>query len=89
MMVPRRAEFLHNERPTFIRKDPPERTALRRTLKRYFSVKLIAVTRDGVHAKIERLLDELKAGCPFADLVTALALPLPKMVIIENLGIPY
>ncbi|MFW6076644.1 MAG: cytochrome P450 [Hyphomicrobiales bacterium] len=89
MMAPGRAEVLLNERPTFNRLDPPEHTPLRRMLTREFSVKRIQEMRPFLEDTVDRLLEAMERAGPPADLVTALALPLPTMVISHMLGIPY
>lgn len=89
MMAAGRAEFLLNERPTFIRMDPPEHTSLRRMLTREFSVSKIEAMRGDLLKMVDDLLDAMQHSGPPADLVTALALPLPTMVISRLLGIPY
>lgn len=89
MMAPGRAEVLLNERPTFNRLDPPQHTDLRRMLTREFTVKRIQQMRPWLEEIVEDLLDRMQNAGPPADLVTALALPLPTMVISRLLGIPY
>ncbi|MFI1203925.1 cytochrome P450 (plasmid) [Streptomyces sp. BHT-5-2] len=74
----------------FIRMDPPEHTRLRRMVTREFMVKRVEALRP----EIQRLTDELcdamerRAGEP-VDLVEALALPVPSLVISLLLGVPY
>ncbi|MFF2806113.1 cytochrome P450 [Streptomyces sp. NPDC058000] len=74
----------------FIRMDPPEHTRLRRMVTREFMVKRVEALRP----EIQRLTDELcdamerRAGEP-VDLIEALALPVPSLVISLLLGVPY
>ncbi|UQA91721.1 cytochrome P450 [Streptomyces halobius] len=77
----------------FIRRDPPEHTRLRRMVTREFMVKRVEALRPG----IQRLTDELCDAMERAegheqggvDLVEALALPVPSLVISLLLGVPY
>jgi cytochrome P450 len=73
---------------TFVNMDDPEHAAQRRLLTAEFSVRRI----EGLRGRIQRLVDELIDGLlerprP-ADLVTALALPVPSTMIGEMLGVP-
>ena len=62
---------------------------MRALLQPHFTPKLMRELRPRVDALTVRLLDELaEKGSP-ADLVAALALPLPILVICELLGVPY
>ncbi|TJZ57025.1 cytochrome P450 [Streptomyces piniterrae] len=77
----------------FIRRDPPEHTRLRRMVTREFMVKRVEALRP----EIQRLTDELCDAMEQAhgredgaiDLVEALALPVPSLVISLLLGVPY
>ncbi|MEF3114835.1 cytochrome P450 [Streptomyces chrestomyceticus] len=74
----------------FIRMDPPEHTRLRRMVTREFMVKRVEAMRP----EIQRLTDELcdameKRAGQDVDLVEALALPVPSLVISLLLGVPY
>ncbi|MEU9499647.1 cytochrome P450 [Streptomyces sp. NPDC048196] len=77
----------------FIRRDPPEHTRLRRMVTREFMVKRVEALRP----EIQRLTDELCDAMERAegreeggvDLVEALALPVPSLVISLLLGVPY
>ncbi|WP_240150644.1 MULTISPECIES: cytochrome P450 [Streptomyces] len=77
----------------FIRRDPPEHTRLRRMVTREFMVKRVEALRP----RIQRLTDDLcdamertreRTDGP-VDLVEALALPVPSLVISLLLGVPY
>lgn len=62
---------------------------MRALLQPHFSPKRMRALRPWVETMTTRLLDELaERGSP-ADLHTALALPLPILVICELLGVPY
>ncbi len=69
--------------------DDPEHTRRRRMLTRDFTVKRAAARRPQIQRLTDDLLDAMIAGPKPADLVEALALPLPSMVICELLGVPY
>ncbi|HEY4023765.1 MAG TPA: cytochrome P450 [Pseudonocardiaceae bacterium] len=69
--------------------DGAEHTRLRRKLIGEFTVRRIEALRPRVEQAVHDLLDALAAGPKPADLVSALALPLPSLVISELLGVPY
>lgn len=62
---------------------------MRSLLQPHFSPKRLRALRSRVAALTVRLLDELAAQGPPADLHAALAEPLPILVICELLGVPY
>ncbi|MEV6394369.1 cytochrome P450 [Streptomyces sp. NPDC051907] len=67
--------------------DPPDHTRLRRLVAREFTARRV----EGLRPRIQRIADELlDAMVPAgrADLVDALAFPLPIIVICELLGVP-
>lgn len=74
---------------TFMSMDDPEHARYRRMLTSYFSVRRLATLRPRIRAMAEGLIETMTAGGDRADLVAALALPLPSMVICELLGVPY
>jgi P450-derived glycosyltransferase activator len=70
---------------SFLDKDPPDHTRLRRLAQPAFSPKAMA----GYRPRIERTVDELlDAAAPGFDLVSAFAAPLPIAVITDLLGVP-
>jgi len=69
--------------------DPPEHTRLRRTVNAPFMVKRVEALRPRIQRVLDRLIDDLLAGPRPADLVRAIGLPVPTMVITEILGAPY
>ncbi|MET7487008.1 cytochrome P450 [Streptomyces sp. NPDC005538] len=69
--------------------DAPEHTRLRRTVNAPFLVKRIETMRAPVQKIVDELIDDMLAGPNPADLLTALALPVPSLVIAELLGVPY
>ncbi|WP_281291822.1 cytochrome P450 [Streptomyces tailanensis] len=62
---------------------------MRSLLQPYFAPGRMRALRGRVEALTAGLLDELEEHDPPADLNTALALPLPILVICELLGVPY
>ena len=70
--------------------DPPDHTRLRRLVSAAFSPRTVEALRPRVQTIVDDLLDNLAAREPHsrADLVTALAVPLPFTVICELLGVP-
>ncbi|MFJ9848353.1 cytochrome P450 [Streptomyces sp. NPDC101150] len=74
----------------FIRMDPPEHTRLRRMVTREFMVKRVEALRPEIQRITDELCDamERRAGQD-VDLIEALALPAPSLVISLLLGVPY
>ncbi|MEU8471256.1 cytochrome P450 [Streptomyces sp. NPDC029006] len=68
--------------------DPPEHTRLRRIAMRAFTTRRVDLLRPGIRRTVGRLLDAMAAAGPGADLVAAVARPLPVTVICELLGVP-
>ncbi|MFD3550166.1 cytochrome P450 [Streptomyces sp. NPDC058655] len=69
--------------------DDPEHNTQRRMLIPGFTLKRTAALRPRIRATVDRLLDEMVAAGPRAELVGAFALPVPSMVICALLGVPY
>jgi cytochrome P450 len=74
---------------TFIRMDAPDHSRLRRALVGEFKANRVAALHDRVQDFADRLIDDMLGGPAVADLVQAIALPLPILVICELLGVPY
>ncbi|GGT22891.1 cytochrome P450 [Nonomuraea spiralis] len=74
---------------TLMQMDAPEHTAHRRLLTADFMVKKMEALRPRIQRVVDDLIDDLLAGPNPADLVEALALPVPSLVICELLGVPY
>lgn len=72
---------------SFLERDPPDHTRLRRLAAPAFTPRRLAGYRSRIEAVTGRLLDEAAAHGSF-DLVTTLAAPLPIAVITDLLGIP-
>lgn len=66
--------------------DPPVHTRQRNIVNRGFTPRRMAMLEDRIRGRVEVLLDGLAGGREF-DLVSALAAPLPVMVIAELLGL--
>jgi cytochrome P450 len=69
--------------------DNPEHDRQKRMMIRDFTVKRVEQIRPYIVTLVERALDEIVAAGPVADLIDALAVPIPTMVICELLGVPY
>src|SRR5258708_17695365 len=69
--------------------DPPEHTRLRRMLTPAFTTKRVEALVPKIQAFTDELIAAMLAGPKPADLVTALALPVPSLMICGLLGVPY
>ncbi|MGR6917525.1 cytochrome P450 [[Actinomadura] parvosata] len=69
--------------------DPPEHTQARRQVIGEFTVRRMAALRPRIQQIVDEHLDAMLDGPRPADLVKALALPVPSLVICELLGVPY
>ena len=67
--------------------DPPDHTRLRRIVNKAFTARAVEEMRPRIAAIVDRMLDGVAADGG-ADLVEALAFPLPVTVISEMLGVP-
>jgi cytochrome P450 len=72
---------------SFLDRNPPDHTRLRRLVAPAFSPRRISELRAGVEKTVDRLLDDAEAAGDF-DLVSGLASPLPIAVISDLLGVP-
>ncbi|GAA2520671.1 cytochrome P450 family protein [Winogradskya humida] len=68
--------------------DPPEHTRLRKLVSRAFLPRRLEQLRPRVQQFTDELVDALPESGE-VDLIAALALPLPLMVICDFLGVPY
>ncbi|WAL64997.1 cytochrome P450 [Amycolatopsis cynarae] len=78
-----------NFRPSLIAMDPPEHGPARRAVVGEFTVKRMAALRPRIQQIVDEHIDAMLAGPRPADLVQALSLPVPSLVICELLGVPY
>ena len=74
---------------SFIGMDDPEHARLRRMVSAAFSVKRVAAMRPAVQKIVDEAIDTMLAGPTPVDLVEALALPVPSLVICNLLDVPY
>ena len=68
--------------------DGPAHLALRRLAGQAFTVRRVDALRPRIRALTEGLIDAMAAAGPPADLMTAVAFPLPMLMICELLGLP-
>ncbi|RZT85837.1 cytochrome P450 [Pseudonocardia sediminis] len=80
------------ERPaqpdSIINIDPPEHGRLRRLVASAFTARRVEKLRPHVEEIARKLIDDLVANGEPADLVSAVSMPLPVVVICEMLGVP-
>ncbi len=69
--------------------DPPEHGPARRAVVGEFTVKRMRALRPRIQQIVDEHIDMMLAGPRPVDLVHALALPVPSLVICELLGVPY
>ncbi|MFC6085099.1 cytochrome P450 [Sphaerisporangium aureirubrum] len=74
------------DRP-FIWMDPPEHAVFRRLLVKNFLARRVEAYRDRLQALVDGAIDRMTAGERPADLVRALALPVPSTVLAWVLGV--
>jgi cytochrome P450 len=72
---------------SFLDRNPPDHTRLRRLVAPAFGPRRIAGLRSGVEKTVDALLDDVESADRL-DLVAALAAPLPIAVISDLLGVP-
>ncbi|KOX11882.1 cytochrome P450 [Nocardiopsis sp. NRRL B-16309] len=69
--------------------DPPEHGPARRAVLGEFTVKRMNQLRPRIQEIVDERIDAMLAGPRPVDLVQALSLPVPSLVICEMLGVPY
>lgn len=69
--------------------DGAEHAAARRLVRGEFTVRRAEALRPRIQQLVDEVLDAMLAAGPPADLVGALALPVPSLVVCELLGVPY
>ncbi|EGX59762.1 cytochrome P450 [Streptomyces zinciresistens K42] len=74
---------------SFVGMDDPEHTRLRRMVSGAFTIKRVEAMRASIQRMTDAFIDDILAGPKPVDLVQALALPLPSLVISDLLGVPY
>ncbi|GAA1306215.1 cytochrome P450 [Saccharothrix xinjiangensis] len=75
--------------PSLIGMDPPEHGPARRAVVGEFTVRRMAALRPRVQQVVDEHVDAMLAGPRPVDLVKALSLPVPSLVVCELLGVPY
>lgn len=88
-MTPSIAETIHERPKTLFDTDGPEHARLRRMLTNSFTRGRMEKVRPAIQQVTDELIDKMLAGPNPADLVEALSLPLPSLMICELLGVPY
>ncbi|WP_329281669.1 cytochrome P450 [Streptomyces sp. NBC_01451] len=78
-----------NVKTSILSLDPPEHGPARRAVVGEFTVKRMNALRPRVQQIVDEHIDAMLAGPRPADLVQALSLPVPSLVICELLGVPY
>jgi len=76
-------------KPTLVELDPPEHGPVRRAVLGEFTVKRMAALAPRIQQIVDEHIDAMLAGPRPVDLVQALSLPVPSLVICELLGVPY
>ncbi|MFD0386088.1 cytochrome P450 [Streptomyces stramineus] len=69
--------------------DDPLHARQRRMLIPRFGLKRVAAMRPLIQRVVDRLIDDMLADGPGAELVSAYAMPVPSTVICSLLGVPY
>jgi cytochrome P450 len=81
---------LRSQPPSMIGMDGAEHAAVRRAVIGEFTVKRLAALRPRIQQIVDQFIDEMLASDQHpVDLVRALSLPVPSLVICELLGVPY
>lgn len=80
---------VHKRPRSVFTSDAEEHTRFRRMLSKPFTFKRVEGLRPVIQQITDEHIDAMLAGPQPADIVTALALPLPSLVISQLLGVPY
>ncbi|MEV7038423.1 cytochrome P450 [Amycolatopsis sp. NPDC051061] len=83
------AENVRHHPQTIFNTDAPEHTRFRRLMTFPFTAKRVEALRPAIQQITDDLIDKMLAGPKPVDLVQAVALPLPTLMICELLGVPY
>ena len=76
-------------RKMLIQLDPPEHGPARRAVISEFTIRRAAALKPRIQQIVDERIDAMLAGPRPADLVPALSLAVPSLVICELLGVPY
>ncbi|GAA4545579.1 cytochrome P450 [Amycolatopsis samaneae] len=82
-------EQLAKLRPVLVSLDPPAHAAQRRLVVPEFTLRRMRALRPRIQEIVDEHVDAILAGDRPADLVGALAVKVPALVICELLGVPY
>ena len=80
---------VHKRPRSVFTSDGEEHTRFRRMLSKPFTFKRVDALRPTIQQITDDHIDSMLAGPQPADLVTAVALPVPSLVISQLLGVPY
>ena len=80
---------VHKRPRSVFTSDAEEHTRFRRMLSKPFTFKRVEGLRPVIQQITDEHIDAMLAGPQPADIVTALALPVPSLVISQLLGVPY
>ena len=80
---------VHQRPRSVFTSDAEEHTRFRRMLSKPFTFKRVEGLRPVIQQITDEHIDAMLAGPRPADIVTALALPVPSLVISQLLGVPY
>ncbi|MER5185255.1 cytochrome P450 [Streptomyces sp. NPDC002896] len=83
------AENAHHHPLTIFNADGADHTRIRRMMTRPFTRPRMEALRPEIQKFTDDLIDKMLAGPKPVDLVTALSLPLPSLMICALLGVPY
>ncbi|WP_280435439.1 cytochrome P450 [Nocardia carnea] len=82
-------ELVNHRARSVFNTDGEEHSRFRRMMTKPFTVKRVDALRPAIQEITDDHIDAILAGPQPADLVEALALPVPSLVISEMLGVPY
>ncbi|MEV5411109.1 cytochrome P450 [Thermopolyspora sp. NPDC052614] len=88
-LVERAPQGNHPLRLSLISMDPPEHGPARRAVVGEFTIRRLTALRPRIQQVVDEHIDAMLAGPRPVDLVKALSLPVPSLVICELLGVPY
>jgi cytochrome P450 len=80
---------VHKRPRSVFTSDGEEHTRFRRMLSKPFTFKRVEGLRPAIQQITDQHIDAMLAGPQPGDIVTALALPVPSLVISQLLGVPY
>ncbi|WBB80575.1 cytochrome P450 [Micromonospora sp. WMMD882] len=80
---------VEGRRPALLDMDPAEHAPARRAVTGEFTVRRMTALRPRIQQVTDEHVDALLVGPRPVDLVQALALPLPSLIICDLLGVPY